>query len=81
MTTTELLEAVKAASNINIKGKKLKAEAWFKKDGIDKPFRAYERFPLTLAGLQQAIEWKTQTVQAWKDGKTAPKNFGSCKKH
>ena len=78
MTTTELLEAVNAASNINIKGKKLKAEAWLKKDGIDKPFRAYERFPLTLDGLQKAIEWKTQTVQAWKDGKTAPQNFGSC---
>ena len=76
MTTTELIAAVKAAPNINIRGKKLKAEAFLKVE--DKHFRTYETFPLTLSGLHKAIEWKTATIQAWKDGKTAPKNFGSC---
>lgn len=76
MTTTELIAAVKAAPNINIRGKKLKAEAFLKVE--DKNFRTYESFPLTLSGLHKAIEWKTATIQAWKDGKTAPKNFGSC---
>ena len=59
MTSTDLLAAVKSASNINIKGKKLKAEAYLKKDGVVTPFSAYARFPLTLSGLQKAIEWKT----------------------
>jgi integrase len=76
MTSTDLLAAVKSAPNINIRGKKLKAEAFLKVE--DNNFRTYETFPLTLNGLHKAIEWKTQTIQAWKDGKTAPKNFGSC---
>ena len=70
MTTTELLEAVKAAPNINIRGKKLKAEAFLKVK--DNNFRAYESFPLTLNGLHKAIEWKTETIQAWKDGRVSP---------
>ena len=72
---TELFEAVKAASGINIKGSTLKAEAYLKLPSEEKARRDSFRFPLTLDGLHKAIAWKTSTVEAWRDGKVVEKTL------
>jgi integrase len=76
---TELIEAVKAASGINIKGSTLKAEAYLKIPGVEKAKRDSFRFPLTLDGLHKAIAWKISTIEAWRYGKVLePSLIGAC---
>ena len=66
---SELLKSIKASSGIQLRGNKIKAEAYLQIKDKPKPLRDSLSFPLTLDGLHQAITWKQETVRAWQDGR------------